>query len=127
MLIASCPGDIMHLQVMNDHMLVLSSVKRAVNDLLEKRSRTYSGRAFADIAEITGWSFSLASQNYSEMWRKNRRVYQQILSPHAVVELRPAIQQSISIFLKNLLSSPKDFMGHIDAVWGSCVEDHVRD
>uniref|UniRef100_A0A0W0F7R4 Cytochrome P450 n=1 Tax=Moniliophthora roreri TaxID=221103 RepID=A0A0W0F7R4_MONRR len=58
MLIASCLGDIMHLQVMNDHILVLSSVK-VVNDLLEKRSRTYSGRPFADIAEMLSGGLAL--------------------------------------------------------------------
>ncbi|KAI3615877.1 cytochrome p450 [Moniliophthora roreri] len=52
------------------------------------------------------------------MWRKNRRVYQQILRPDAVVELRPVIQQCISKFSRNLLSNPKDFMSHIDVLSG---------
>ncbi|EEB97164.1 hypothetical protein MPER_03568, partial [Moniliophthora perniciosa FA553] len=94
---------------------LLNSVKVA-NDLLDKRSRIYSGRPYEDIAEMSGWSFSLAGQTYSDNWRKNRRLYQQNFRPDAVVELHPAIQQSIGTFLRNLSSSPEKFMDHIDVL-----------
>ncbi|KAK7037782.1 hypothetical protein VNI00_010743 [Paramarasmius palmivorus] len=107
-------GDVMHLQVLNDHVIVLSSAA-AASDLLEKRSRIYSGRPYRVISAAAGWDFLLSLQDYSDTWRKNRKVYQQTFRPDAVTKLLPAIHDSIGSFLKNLFESPRQFISHIDA------------
>ncbi|EEB95229.1 hypothetical protein MPER_05835, partial [Moniliophthora perniciosa FA553] len=89
------------------------SVKIA-NDLLEKRSRIYSSRPHPQVAESSGWGFDIATQPYTNAWRKQRKTYQQHLRPDAVIELRPIIKECISVFLKNLLLTPDNFMGHMD-------------
>uniref|UniRef100_A0A0W0F7I6 Cytochrome p450 n=1 Tax=Moniliophthora roreri TaxID=221103 RepID=A0A0W0F7I6_MONRR len=113
-----------------DHIVLLSSVK-AANDLLDKRSRIYSGRGNEDVVKTTRWYFngsvvtsdlphlalnaSIAFQNYSETWRKNRRIYQQHFRPDAVAtRLRPSIEKCIGVFLRNLFDTPERFMDHID-------------
>jgi hypothetical protein len=55
-----------------------------------------------------------AIQDYSDLWRDNRKLFQQVFRPDAVVCLRPAVQQHIEGFLKSILSSPENFMSHID-------------
>ncbi|KAK7037753.1 hypothetical protein VNI00_010714 [Paramarasmius palmivorus] len=111
-------GDIMHLQAVNDHIVVLSSVK-VVNDLFEKRSRIYSGRPNEDIVAIAEWDFNLGLLNYSDAWRKGRSMYQQEFRPNAIVQLRPALQERVSTFMKKLCKSPEDFMDHIDLLSAS--------
>ncbi|ESK95897.1 cytochrome p450 [Moniliophthora roreri MCA 2997] len=114
-------GDVMHLQMSGDHIVLLSSVK-AANDLLDKRSRIYSGRGNEDVVKTTRWYFNMAFQNYGETWRKNRRIYQQHFRPDAVAtRLRPSIEKCIGVFLRNLFDTPERFMDHIDI----CVHCHA--
>uniref|UniRef100_A0A0W0F7G7 Cytochrome p450 n=1 Tax=Moniliophthora roreri TaxID=221103 RepID=A0A0W0F7G7_MONRR len=110
-------GDIMHLQVFGDHLILVSDAKIA-NELLEKRSRTYSDRSYSEIGKLTGWDFIITMQSYSETWRKNRRTFQQNFRPAAVHRLRPAMLQCVGIFLKNLHRNPEDFMSHMDLLSG---------
>uniref|UniRef100_A0A0W0F7N2 Putative cytochrome P450 n=1 Tax=Moniliophthora roreri TaxID=221103 RepID=A0A0W0F7N2_MONRR len=77
-------GDIMHLQMLGDHVIILSSVNIA-NDLLEKRSRVYSSRPHPEVAESSGWGFDIATQPYTNAWRKQRKTYQQHLRPDAII------------------------------------------
>ncbi|EEB99092.1 hypothetical protein MPER_01290, partial [Moniliophthora perniciosa FA553] len=107
----------MHLQAMGDRIVILSSVD-AANDLLEKRSRIYSGRPHEEVAITAGWGFGVGVLNYSDTWRQNRRMYQQILRPDAIVKLRPAIQECIGVFVQNLVESPEKFMDHIAVLSG---------
>ncbi|KAI3615926.1 cytochrome p450 [Moniliophthora roreri] len=106
-------GDIMHLEMLGDHVVILNNVNIA-NDLLEKRSRIYSSRPYPEVAEVSGWGFNIAFQPYTDTWRKQRRTYQQHLRPNSIVELRPIIRKCVGIFLNNLLHTPDGFMGHID-------------
>ncbi|KAI3615838.1 cytochrome p450 [Moniliophthora roreri] len=106
-------GDIMHLDVLGDHIIMLSTPGIA-NDLLEKRSRIYSSRSHPETAELAGWGFNITLLAYGDLWRKNRKTYQQHLRPAAVVELRPTMRKCIAIFLKNLLRTPDHFMSHLD-------------
>ncbi|KAI3615973.1 cytochrome p450 2 [Moniliophthora roreri] len=99
--------------MLGDHVIILSSVNIA-NDLLEKRSRVYSSRPHPEVAESSGWGFDIATQPYTNAWRKQRKTYQQHLRPDAVIELRPTIKDCISVFLNNLLHTPDNFMGHMD-------------
>uniref|UniRef100_A0A0W0F7H8 Cytochrome p450 n=1 Tax=Moniliophthora roreri TaxID=221103 RepID=A0A0W0F7H8_MONRR len=106
-------GDVMHLDALGDHIVILSTPDIA-NDLLEKRSRIYSSKPHPEVAELSGWGFNMALHAYGDLWRWNRRTYQQHLRPNAVAELRPIIQKCIAIFLNNLLHTPNAFMGHLD-------------
>ncbi|KAI3615977.1 cytochrome p450 [Moniliophthora roreri] len=110
-------GELMHLQAMGDHIVILSSAD-AANDLLEKRTRIYSGRPYEDVAITVGWGFNIGLQSYSDTWRRSRRMFQQILRPDAVVQLRPVIQECIGIFMQNLIESPEKFMDHIAVLSG---------
>ncbi|KAK7037756.1 cytochrome p450 [Paramarasmius palmivorus] len=105
-------GTIVHLETFSDHIFILNDLN-TTTDLLEKRSRIYSGRPDLDVA-ASGWGFNLTFHDYGDRWRKNRRVYQQHLRPDAVVELRPIIRRCLGVFLNNLLRNPSEFMGHID-------------
>ncbi|EEB98306.1 hypothetical protein MPER_02212, partial [Moniliophthora perniciosa FA553] len=111
----SLVGDIIHLEALGDHVIILSSLE-TVNDLLEKRSRIYSSTPHPEVAELSGWGFNITLQGYHDTWRKNRKTYPPHLRPDAVAELRPIMQGCIAIFLDNLLHTPDNFVGHID--WG---------
>ncbi|ESK95269.1 cytochrome p450 [Moniliophthora roreri MCA 2997] len=110
-------GDIMHLEAFGDHLIIISNAMLA-NDILERRSRMYSGRPYPGVGELTGWNFALTLQDYSETWRKNRRTWQQNFRPDAVVQQHSAITQCVGIFLRNLLQTPENFMCHIDLLSG---------
>ncbi|KAL0063234.1 hypothetical protein AAF712_009836 [Marasmius tenuissimus] len=124
-------GDIVHLEALGDHLILLNNLE-AANELLEKRSRIYSSRPYAEAGKITGWSFhpgkclffSLALNShssldpglipYSDEWRQSRRTHQQIFRRLAVEEmLRPSITLCANALVERLFEQPEKFQDHL--------------
>jgi hypothetical protein len=52
-------------------------------------------------------------------------MYQQEFRPNAIIQLRPALQERVGAFMKNLCKSPEDFMDHIDLYECSAIPSMV--
>ncbi|KAL0573231.1 cytochrome p450 [Marasmius crinis-equi] len=105
-------GDIIHLEALGDHIVILNSFD-AANELLERRSRIYSGRPNEAAGKITGWDFNITFLSYTDQWRRARRTYQQNFRPLAVQKMFPLINRSVSTLLEQLLEDPDRFQDHL--------------
>ncbi|KAF9050938.1 cytochrome P450, partial [Rhodocollybia butyracea] len=66
-------GDIISINIMGKHVIVLNSV-RSASDLLQKRSRLYSDRPELAAATLLGWDYNLAFMQYSDpRWKRQRK------------------------------------------------------
>ncbi|KAF8890401.1 cytochrome P450 [Infundibulicybe gibba] len=71
---SKCYGDIVYLDLLGRPMVILHSV-RAAKDLLDKRSKTYSGRPHLVMAnELSGYNQSFSSMAHGDEWRRQRQL-----------------------------------------------------
>ncbi|KAJ8091253.1 hypothetical protein PM082_024522 [Marasmius tenuissimus] len=105
-------GDIVHLEALGDHLILLNNLE-AANELLEKRSRIYSSRPYAEAGKIHS-SLDPGLIPYSDEWRQSRRTHQQIFRRLAVEEmLRPSITLCANALVERLFEQPEKFQDHL--------------
>ncbi|KAF8158888.1 cytochrome P450 [Mycena galopus ATCC 62051] len=104
-------GDIVHLQVFGNHILIVNSLKVAV-ELLEKRARIYSDKPSIPMVPLMGWDFNIGLMPYSEKWRQHRRLFDQHFRRTAIPAYYPVQLRKIQDLLRGLLSTPDDFVAH---------------
>ncbi|KAF8174808.1 cytochrome P450 [Mycena galopus ATCC 62051] len=98
-------GDIMHLDVLGQPMIVLNTHKVAV-DLLNKRSSIYSDRPRFILYEMIGWSTTLSLMPYGQRLNVHRRLHQSYLNRAKCREFRSMQTLEAHTLVKNLLESP---------------------
>ncbi|KAL0957049.1 hypothetical protein HGRIS_003148 [Hohenbuehelia grisea] len=112
-------GDVLHMQVLSRHVVILNSAAAAV-DLLEKRSRLYSDRPELTMLQLMGWGFNMTFMHYDDSrWRKYRRMLHQGFGPHGSIQFRPIQERQVHRLLCNLLASPQEFGSHLRTLAGS--------
>ncbi|EJD39994.1 cytochrome P450 [Auricularia subglabra TFB-10046 SS5] len=80
---AATYGDIVHLQVGTQHILLLNTYEAAF-ELLERRSTIYSDRAdFIMVNEFAGFSWSPSTMRYGPVWRQHRALLHRMFHPTA--------------------------------------------
>ncbi|KAJ7366653.1 cytochrome P450 [Mycena albidolilacea] len=104
-------GDVVHAQVFGTHIVVLNSLKAAV-DLLEKRASIYSDRPPNPMILLMGWDFNFSIMPYGEKWRQYRRLFHQHFRREAIPTYHPVQLKKIHGLLRDLLSTPEDFVEH---------------
>ncbi|PPQ77485.1 LOW QUALITY PROTEIN: hypothetical protein CVT25_011355 [Psilocybe cyanescens] len=104
-------GDIIHFRVLQQHMIILNSLEVA-KDLLEKRSNIYSDRPNLTMIDIMDWEFNTGLKHYGAQWRADRRVFQDLFNPSALLSYRPIQTEKIRDMLHCLLKNPEDFVNH---------------
>ncbi|KAJ6538984.1 hypothetical protein B0H19DRAFT_335794 [Mycena capillaripes] len=62
-------GEIVHARVFGDHIVIVNSVKAAV-ELLERRAHIYSDKPTIPMVDLMGWDFDLGLMPYAERWRQ---------------------------------------------------------
>ncbi|KAI9454936.1 cytochrome P450 [Russula earlei] len=110
-------GDVICLRVLGQVVVVLCSLS-AVKELLEKRGETYADRPALPILECAllspfGWLLPTSRKN--ETWREGRKLLDRSLRPGATISYRQMMQENTHRFLAQLLATPRDFRGHIEA------------
>ncbi|KAK7440788.1 hypothetical protein VKT23_016865 [Stygiomarasmius scandens] len=101
-------SDLIHINVLGDHTIVLNSVK-ATDELLERRSALYSDRPrFAMVNDLIGWDWNFGTMPYSNEWRLHRRTFHQDFQPSAVLAYRPVVLRSTSVLLERLAATISD-------------------
>lgn len=97
-------GDVMYLHVLGKPIVVLNSVKAAV-ELLDQRSANYSDRPRFVVMEIMGWARALAFMGYGRVFQKHRRMLYNYLRQRRCVAYRPIQIREARVLLLNLLSN----------------------
>jgi hypothetical protein len=124
-------GDMIYFNVLGQHFLILSSLKRTT-DLFEKRSSNYSDRprlpmlvelyvsyfSYLNRCEKKAcfrmeWDFSIGLLPYGVWWRRHRRSFHQYFNINAVSKYQPIQRQEVHAFLRRLLDTPDNFLHHI--------------
>ncbi|KAF9534613.1 putative monooxygenase [Crepidotus variabilis] len=99
-------GDLMHVDVFGQSMLVVSSRKVAI-DLLDKRSANYSDRPIIPMIELTGMREAFSLQPYGDTWRNQRRMVAQHFSTSYVAKYHALQERESRILVKKILAKPE--------------------
>ncbi|KAL6297906.1 cytochrome P450 [Sparassis latifolia] len=102
-------GDIFHLNILGQPLIVLNSVEVAT-DLLEKRGTNYSDRPTCTTFELMGWHADLALMPYGPRWRKHRKMFQEYFNPTQCLSYIRDQAQEAHDLLKALLRAPEQFV-----------------
>lgn len=107
-------GDIMHAQILQQHVIILHSLE-LTNQMLDKKSSIYSDRpALAMGGELVGWNRILALTPYGRLFRQYRRLFHRLMGKRTHLDgLLPGAQQEIVRLMRNILDRPEELRQHI--------------
>ncbi|KAG1823196.1 cytochrome P450 [Suillus variegatus] len=107
-------GDITHIEVLDRHIIVLNSVKTAM-DMMDSKSTLYSDRPVLPMAgELVDWNGSLALLPYGDRFRQQRKSLHRIIGSRAAVGVYNEIEEvETRRFLKRMLAKPDRLEEHI--------------
>ncbi|EKM55885.1 uncharacterized protein PHACADRAFT_209397 [Phanerochaete carnosa HHB-10118-sp] len=120
-------SDIIHLQGLGMHIVVLNSAK-AAKDLFDKRHGIYSDKELTSmLLEVTGPYRNWSMMQYGDYWRDHRRLFHQHFRPLAVPQYHPKRAKAVHRLLQLLLDSRTgdDFVHHVRYFAGSLILDVV--
>ncbi|KAF7364917.1 O-methylsterigmatocystin oxidoreductase [Mycena venus] len=117
-------GDLMHASALGQHIVIVNSVKTAV-ELLERRSHTYSDRPVLAMIDHIGWDFNIAFMRVGDRWRQHRRMFQQHFRPDASRNYRPIQMNKVHQLLQGLLSNPQDFREFVKTLAAAVIMSTV--
>ncbi|KAI0767313.1 CyP450 monooxygenase [Fomes fomentarius] len=113
-------GNIMHLEVLGRHILVLGSAE-VISEYLEKRAANSSDRAYTPLVELVGAHINFAFIPYGQWWRRHRRAFWQYFHPTVISDYRPIQRASAHRFLHRLLTDPSQFQKHIRYTFSAAI------
>ncbi|PIL29259.1 cytochrome P450 [Ganoderma sinense ZZ0214-1] len=113
-------GDVVHLDVAGQPMIVLGS-QEAASDLLEKRSSNYSDRAPSPMVDIAGFGWAFTVRGYGSFWRRGRRAFHQFFNQAAVQNYADDQRLEAHRLVMRLIHKPEAFVHHIRHMFGSSI------
>ncbi|KAJ8088569.1 hypothetical protein PM082_022642 [Marasmius tenuissimus] len=104
---------IVSIPVFGERLIILNS-KKAVDDLLDKRSAKYSDRpAMRMTNELSGWAWDFAHMRHSDWWRLHRKTFHQQFQPRAMPQYYDIQRAATDSLIGKLTTTPGDFYDHI--------------
>ncbi|KAI1791791.1 cytochrome P450 [Ganoderma leucocontextum] len=113
-------GDIVHLKVLGQHLVVLGSPE-AIFELLEKRSANTSDRQQVPLMTLTGIDASFSAMPYGQRWRRHKRAFWQYFNPGAIPSYQPIQRSGAHRFLNKLLKAPSELREHIRFTFSAAI------
>jgi len=115
-------GDITHIEVLGQHIIVLNSVKTAM-EMLDSKSALYSDRPVLPMAgELVGWKDSLPFLPYGDRFRQYRRNFHRVIGSRAAVDVYNEIGEAENHrFLKRVLAKPDQLQEHVRQTVGAII------
>lgn len=103
-----------HLEILNQHFVVLNSARIAV-EMLEKKGTLYSERHIHGMAgELVGWKDTFGLLPYGDRLREYRRNFQRVLgSQDGVAMCNVTEEEEMVKFLQRVLARPDDLLAHV--------------
>lgn len=118
-------SDIVHMQALGNHILVLNSMKAAVA-ILDKRADISSDRqSTMMLDELSGLGRAWTQLGHNDSWRIHRRLFHQHFRPSAISQYHTKQTKAIRRMLSFLRESPAQYMDHIRFMAGSMILDVV--
>lgn len=115
-------GDISHVEVLGQHIMVLNSVKTAV-EMLEKKSSVYSDRPVLPMGgELVGWKNTLVLLPYGDHLREYRKHFHRVIGSRAALDIYNPIEEiETHRFLKRVLAKPDQLLAHVRHTAGAII------
>ncbi|KAG1781056.1 cytochrome P450 [Suillus placidus] len=115
-------GDISHVEVLGQHIIVLNSVKAAI-ELFDKKSNMYSDRPVLPMGgELVGWNFSLGLLPYGDRFRWYRKNIHRVIGNRAAMDVYNHIEEiETHRFLKRVFAKPEQLQSHIRHTAGAII------
>ncbi|GME65473.1 cytochrome p450 [Neofusicoccum parvum] len=112
-------GSVFSLKLGPGTMIVLND-RKAVHELLDKRSALYSDRPKDYMAKLVTNLDNMAHMHNDHIWRAQRKVAAHNLSPRLLdANVAPLQEAEMAILLHDLLRTPNKFFDHIKRSTGS--------
>ncbi|TCD62087.1 hypothetical protein EIP91_007487 [Steccherinum ochraceum] len=99
-------SDIIYLELPTHPVIVLGSVEVA-EELLEKRSHTYSGRPCIYMLELMTWDLHFGSLTYGSRWRTHRQLFHKFFPSSDADKYQDVQLQEARRFLTLAMKSPQ--------------------
>ncbi|KAL4075734.1 cytochrome P450 [Scleroderma citrinum] len=115
-------GDMVHLEILGQHIVVLSSFKTAI-ELLDKKSSIYSDRPVLPMGgELVGWKDTLVLLPYGDRLREYRKNFHRVIGTRAAMDIYNAIEEEETHkFLQRVLTKPTDLNAHVRTTAGAII------
>ncbi|KAG2056881.1 cytochrome P450 [Suillus hirtellus] len=115
-------GDISHVEVLGRHIIVLNSVKAAI-ELLDKKSAVYSDRPVLTMGgELVGWKYTLGLLSYGDRFRYYRKNIHRVIGNNAAIHIFEPIEEiETHRFLKRMFAKPEQLLAHIRHTAGAII------
>ncbi|KAI0753232.1 CyP450 monooxygenase [Daedaleopsis nitida] len=114
-------GDVVHLQLLGQHIIVLNSYE-AASDILDKRAANYSDKPPSAMASLIGLEWNMALLRYpSDAWRQQRREMHRFMNGAALSQYHSVLEQQTQRLLYMIIEEPGAFFEHIRINVGSSI------
>ncbi|OAX31420.1 cytochrome P450 [Rhizopogon vinicolor AM-OR11-026] len=114
-------GDISHIEILGQHIMVLNSINTTMQ-MLDKKSSIYSDRpVFPMACELAGWKDFLSLLPYGERHRWHRKNFHRVIGSRAVKAFYPLEEIETHQFLKRVLAKPEELLEHIRHTAGAII------
>lgn len=115
-------GDIIHIQIFGQHIILLNSVEAAV-EILDKKSVKFSDRPVLPMAgDLVGCKDSLPLLQYGDRFREARKQFHRVIGTRTAIEAYHGIKSvEIHKFLKRVLTDPERLVAHIRMTIGAII------
>ncbi|KAG1876595.1 cytochrome P450 [Suillus subalutaceus] len=115
-------GDISHVEILGQHIIVLNSVENAVN-MLDKKGTVYSDRPVLPMGgELVGWKSALALFPYGGRLHQSRKNIHQVIGNRAALCVYHPIEEiETRRFLKRVFSNPEQLQAHVRYTAGAII------
>ncbi|KAG2040012.1 cytochrome P450 [Suillus americanus] len=115
-------GNIAHIEVMGQHIMVVNSIKTAM-DILDKKSTLYSDRPILPVGgELVGWKHIMALLPDGDLFRRHRRNLHRVIGTRAAVGIYSQIEEvETRRFLKRVLTNPGQLRAHVRHTAGAII------
>lgn len=115
-------GDITHIEVLGRHIIVLNSVKTAM-EMMDNKSIVYSDRPVLPMSgELVGWKDSLPFLPYGDRFRQQRKNLHRVIGSRTAVGVYNEIEEAETRqFLKRVLAKPDRLQEHVRHTVGAIV------
>ncbi|KAG2072078.1 cytochrome P450 [Suillus decipiens] len=115
-------GPISHIEILGQHIIVLNSVKHAV-DMLDKKGTVYSDRPVLPMAsELVGWKHVMGLLPYGDRFRQYRKNIHKIMGNRAALHVYHPIEEiETRRFLKRVFLNPEQLQAHVRHTAGAII------
>ncbi|KDQ17051.1 hypothetical protein BOTBODRAFT_53664 [Botryobasidium botryosum FD-172 SS1] len=113
-------GDIIHLKVPGNHLVILNSYK-AAHDLLDLSPKYIDRHQLAIADQLMGWNRMTANSAYGDAWKLHRKLMRPTMNKAAVERHALILERGMRACLLQLLHSPEGFQEHIRLFTGKII------